>query len=240
MLMGIVKPCIAEDRYVFQNRREAGKVLAREVAKLKPVNPVVLAVPRGGIEVAYEVAAALEAPLDIIIARKIGAPFEPELAIGAVVDGDHPETVLNREVMDLYDITDDYLELAVKKELKEIDRRQILYRNGRDPIPLEGATVILVDDGIATGASIRAAIRGLRRRPIDSLVLAIPVAPPSTIESLTNEVDEIICLESPDSFFAVGAFFADFRQTTDDIVVDLLEKARRWYPRPAGINPSRK
>lgn len=213
---------------MFEDRRDAGRQLAEELRKYKNANPVVLALPRGGVPVGYEVAAALEAPLDVIVARKIGAPFSPELAIGAVVDGDNPQTVLNEEVIEAYGVTKDYLDGEVKRELREIARRQETYRKGREPVPVEGATVIVVDDGIATGASMRAAVRGIRRKPIGRLILAVPVAPPSTIESFRAEVDDVVCLYAPEYFGAVGAFYEDFGQTTDGEVTALLDAARKW------------
>jgi putative phosphoribosyl transferase len=218
----------------FADRHHAGKLLARALISYKAANPVVLALPRGGVEVGYEVARLLEAPLDIIIARKVGAPAEPELALGAVVDGDHPELVLNEEVCRLFNISRDFLSRITQAELKEIHRRQKVYRRGHPPVPIDNSTVILVDDGIATGASIKAAIRGLRRRPIDKLVLAVPVAPPSTLSELRPLVDDIVCLMAPEDFGAVGAFYGNFDQTTDLTVIELLDQARRTSPATAG------
>ncbi len=148
---------------MFKNRTEAGKKLAARVLEYKSAQPLVLALPRGGVPVAYEVAAALDAPLDVIVVRKLGAPGQPELGIGAVVDGDHPQSVLNEDVMSLLHVSDAYLQREVAMELQEIRRRQERYRGGRPPAPIEGHTVIVVDDGIATGGSMRAALRGVRR-----------------------------------------------------------------------------
>lgn len=217
---------------MFANRREAGRLLAQSLLRYKDENPVVLALPRGGVEVGYEVARALNAPLDVLIARKLGAPGQPELAIGAVVDGDHPEAVLNRDVMRAFGVSDEYLDRVVRIELREIERRQRTYRQGRPPLPLDGATVIVVDDGIATGASVRAALRGLRRRNIRKLVLAVPVAPPSTAETLKPEVDDLVCLKLPADFRAVGLHYRDFEQTSDQTVIELLAASNEALSEP--------
>ncbi|MBI1783584.1 phosphoribosyltransferase [Candidatus Sumerlaeota bacterium] len=224
---------------MFRDRTEAGKMLARALAKYREEKPVVLGLPRGGVVVAYQVAELLNAPLDIIVARKLGAPDQPELAIGAVVDGDQPVTVLNPEIIASYGITRAYLNEAIQEQLTEIGRRQRVYRNGHDPIPLQDCTLILVDDGIATGASIRAAIRGLRRKKIRRLVLAVPVAPPETVEALRPEVDDLVCLDTPRNFMAVGAHYEEFDQTSDKEVIDLLERARAFQKRNEDANGKR-
>jgi putative phosphoribosyl transferase len=200
---------------MFKNRTEAGRKLAARLLEYKNEQPLVLALPRGGVPVAYEVAAALDAPLDVIVVRKLGAPGQPELGIGAVVDGDHPQSVLNEDVMSLLHVSDAYLEREVAVELQEIRRRQERYRGGRPPAPIEGRTVIVVDDGIATGGSMRAALRGVRRARPRRLVLAVPVAPPETIAALESEADAIVCLNAPEFFHAVGQFYTNFTQTTD-------------------------
>jgi putative phosphoribosyl transferase len=211
---------------MFKNRRDAGRRLAAQLLQYKGERPVVLALPRGGVPVAYEVAITLNAPLDVVVVRKLGAPGEPELGIGAVVDGDHPQSVLNEEVVRLLGVSDDYVNCEVARELREIRRRQETYRGGRSPERIEGRTAIVIDDGIATGGSVRAALRGVRRFSPIRLILAVPVAPPETVESLRPEVDELVCLSTPVFFHAVGQFYEDFRQTTDDEVVRLLEAAR--------------
>jgi len=218
----------AED-VTFKNRKDAGRRLAARLLPYKAENPVVLVLPRGGVPVGYEVAAALDAPLDVIVVRKLGAPDQPELGIGAVVDGDHPQSVLNEEVLRTLRVSQAYLSREVALELAEIRRRQELYRGGRPPVNVAGRTVIVVDDGIATGGSMRAALRGVRRNNPKRLVLAVPVAPPDTIESLRPEVDEVVCLGTPLLFAAVGQFYEDFRQTTDEEVVRLLEAARQRH-----------
>jgi putative phosphoribosyl transferase len=212
---------------VFTDRKEAGHRLAQELLKYKGENPVVMALPRGGVPVGYEIALALEATLDIIVVRKLGAPGNPELGIGAIVDGDHPQSVLNEDVMRELNVCDDYLFREVAAQVKEIRRRQDAYRGGRLPADIAGRTVIVVDDGIATGGSIRAALRGLRRQNPKKLVLAVPVAPPEAIESLRPEADDVICLDTPPYFLAIGQFYENFEQTTDEEVIRLLDAAAR-------------
>ncbi|MFI5398045.1 MAG: phosphoribosyltransferase [Candidatus Binatia bacterium] len=212
---------------MFKNRKDAGRKLVARLLRYEDEHSLILALPRGGVPVAYEVATALHAPLDVIVVRKLGAPGQPELGIGAVVDGDHPQSILNEEVMRMLEVSDQYLSREVALELQEIRRRQERYRSGRAPEPIEGRTAIIVDDGIATGGSVRAAIRGVRRLSPKRLVLAVPVAPPETIESLRPEVDDLVCLSMPPFFQAVGQFYEDFRQTSDDEVVELLDRARQ-------------
>ena len=209
----------------FKSRRDAGRKLALRLSAYKDACPVVLALPRGGVPVAYEVARALNAPLDVIVVRKLGAPGQPELGIGAIVDGDHPRSVLNEDVVRALDVPKEYVQREVDLELREIRRRQEIYRRGRRPEPIEGRTAIVVDDGIATGGSVRAALRGVRRSRPKRLVLAVPVAPEETIESLREEADEVVCLSTPPYFHAVGQFYDDFRQTSDEEVVQLLDAA---------------
>jgi putative phosphoribosyl transferase len=212
---------------MFRDRKEAGKKLGVALLKYKAENPVILGLPRGGVPVAYEVAIALDAPLDIVVVRKLGAPGQPELGIGAVVDGDHPQGVLNEEIVAELAVSQDYLDREVARQLKEIRRRQEAYRGGREAQKLEGQTVIVIDDGIATGASIRAALRGVRRSNPKRLVLAVPVAPGETIDSLRREVDDVVCLSTPEFFAAVGEFYEDFGQTSDTEVTELLDAAHR-------------
>lgn len=215
-----------DEEMVFADRVEAGRKLAARLLKYQDKNPVVLGVPRGGVPVAYEVARALKAPLDVIIVRKLGAPGEPELGIGAVVDGDHPETILNPEVMSVLRVSREYLEREVRNQLKEIHRRNQVYRGGRARVELKDRTVIIVDDGIATGGSIRAALRGVRNQGPKTVILAVPVAPADTIESLRSEVDDIVCLSIPPMFFGIGEFYEDFHQLTDAEVIRLLQQAQ--------------
>jgi putative phosphoribosyl transferase len=217
---------------MFADRKDAGLQLAAALKQLHLELPVVLAIPRGGVPVGFEIARALEAPLDIIVARKLGAPGQHELGLGAIVDGDHPQSVLNEEIIRELDVPPEYLQREMENELKEIRRRQQTYRKGRAPVDVKGRTVILVDDGIATGGSIRAALRGVRRMGPQKVVLAVPVAPSDTIESLRGEADQIVCLESPEFFLAIGEFYEDFSQTSDEEVIALLEAAHRRQAQP--------
>jgi putative phosphoribosyl transferase len=212
---------------MFKDRTDAGRKLVPRLLQFKDEHPVVLALPRGGVPVAYEIALALDAPLDIIVVRKLGAPNQPELGIGAVVDGDHYQSVLNEDVMRLLAVSEDYLNHEVELQLREIRRRQQLYRRGHPPEEIRGRTAIVVDDGIATGGSMRAALRGTRRAGPQRLVLAVPVAPPETIESLQTEADVVICLSTPALFHAVGQFYHNFSQTMDEEVIRLLDAARQ-------------
>jgi putative phosphoribosyl transferase len=218
---------------MFSDRKDAGIQLAAALMRFKTESPVVLALPRGGVPVAYEVARVLNAPLDIIVARKLGAPGQRELGLGAIVDGDHPESVLNEDIIQELDVSPEYIKGEIESELKEIRRRENAYRKGRPRADLSGRIVIVIDDGIATGGSIRAALRGVRRLAPKKVVLAVPVAPAETIEALRPEADEIICLETPEYFMAIGEFYDDFSQTSDDEVIELLEKAHRQHPQPS-------
>ncbi|MDX1649181.1 MAG: phosphoribosyltransferase [Myxococcota bacterium] len=217
---------------MFTDRRDAGRRLAARLEHLRDRDPVVLALPRGGVPVAYEVARALAAPLDLVMVRKIGAPRQPELAVAAVVDGDQPEIVENGDIMGQLGLDRAWVESAARAELHEIDRRRAHYLKGRSPLPVRGRAAILVDDGIATGASFEAALRATRRREPGHLVMAVPVAPPETVERLRAQVDEAVCLDTPAGFGAVGAFYRDFSQTSDEEVVDLLARADRDLAAP--------
>jgi putative phosphoribosyl transferase len=208
----------------FTNRLEAGRRLAQALASYKDRHPVILALPRGGVPVAAEVAAALDAPLDLILVRKIGVPEQPELAMGAVVDGAAPIVVRNDDVIRRTGIDESEFKAACDRELAEIERRRARYVGGRPRIDVPGRTVIVVDDGIATGATTRAALRALRRRKPSRLVLAVPVAPTDTLAAMEQEADQIVCLEDHSAFGAIGFFYADFRQTTDREVTDALAR----------------
>lgn len=216
----------------FQDRTEAGQKLADAlVEEGPPANPVVLALPRGGVPVAYEIARRLRAPLDLLLVRKIGAPGHPEYGIGAVIDGSRPQTVINEEAAGASGATPDYIEQAVQKELAEIDRRRKVYLGNREPTPLGGSNVILVDDGIATGGTVKAALKGLRQAGVGSIMLAVPAAPPDILAALRGQVDGAVCLHAPDRFGSVGAQYMDFTQTTDEEVIGLLERARTFAER---------
>ena len=216
---------------IFLDRKEAGVRLAKELQRFEGRDPVVLALPRGGVPVAFEVAQALDAPLDLVLVRKIGAPGQPELAVGAVVDGDHIEIVTNEELVAELGLTSAWLEKHAAHEVEEIERRRRLYFAGHDRPAIQGRTAIVVDDGIATGATTRAALRAVRRRQPKQLVLAVPVAPAETLEALRSEVDEVVCLETPWPFGAIGFFYRDFQQVGDDEVRDLLARRARSKPR---------
>jgi putative phosphoribosyl transferase len=217
----------------FRDRSDAGRRLAKALSSYKDRHPVVLALPRGGVPVAAEVAAALDAPLDLILVRKIGVPTQPELAMGAVVDGTAPIVVRNEEVIELSGTTADEFDAACASELEEIERRRQLYVGDRARAEIAGQVVIVIDDGIATGATTRAALQAIRNRRPKELVLAVPVAPPDTITKLRGEVDDLICLETPELFGAIGYFYRDFRQVSDQEVVAILKR----FPakRPASI-----
>jgi putative phosphoribosyl transferase len=206
----------------FANRKDAGRKLAARLARYKDRHPVVLAMPRGGVPVAAEVAAALGAPLDLVLVRKIGVPYQPELAMGAVVDGGQPIIVRNEDVIRMARVADSEFVAICEEELAEIERRRRVYLGTREPVDVTGRVVILVDDGIATGATTRAALRGVRMRNPAEIVLAVPVAPTDTIQDLASDADMIVCLESHVDFGAIGYFYKDFTQTTDQEVIDIL------------------
>jgi putative phosphoribosyl transferase len=208
----------------FRDRQEAGQHLAQVLSFLKGRQGLlVLGIPRGGVVVAYEVASALHAPLDVAITRKLGAPHNPELAIGAVTSSG--EVVLDTDLLWRLGIPDKYIERETELQREEIQRRLKSYRGDR-PLPdLKGRIVILVDDGVATGSTTRATLRALRKSEPQELILAIPVGPPETVAELEKEADRVVCLTTPFLFWAVGAFYDVFDQTTDEEVQQLLAKA---------------
>jgi putative phosphoribosyl transferase len=210
----------------YTDRHDAGRRLAGELAALKEDRPVILALPRGGVAVGFEIATALEAPLDVVLVRKIGVPWQPELALGAVADSGAPEIFIDRDLATGLDIPEDYINSARERELQEIERRRNAYCAGRPSINIAGRIVIVVDDGIATGATMRVALRAVRRRNPARLVLAVPVAPAETLAALRQEVDEIICPQPQMALGAIGFYYRDFHQMTDDEVTDLLARAR--------------
>jgi len=210
----------------FTNRTEAGRALAQQLAGMSlPAPIVVLALPRGGVPIGAEVARVLKAPLDLLLVRKIGAPWQRELAVAAVVDGQPPDIVLDDETMAMTGVDRAYVEAEAKNELREIERRRGAYLRGRSPVAVDGATVIVVDDGIATGTTMRAALKALRRRKPARLVLAVPVAPSDTLALLRGEVDDIVCLAQPYPFHAIGLHYVDFHQVGDDEVLAALDAA---------------
>jgi len=208
----------------FRNRQEAGQKLAAALTQYKEQQPVVLALPRGGVPVAAEVAAALNAPLDLILVRKIGVPYQPELAMGAVVDGAEPIVVRNEDVIRLSGIGKAEFQAVCDSELKEIERRRQRYLGGRERVDVADKTAIVIDDGVATGATTRAALRATRMRKPKRLVLAIPVAPTDSLAALREDADEVVCLEDHEFFGAIGLYYSDFRQVSDPEVIATLER----------------
>lgn len=220
---------------MFDDRIEAGKALAAELAQEDLPDPVVLALPRGGVPVAAEIADRLDAPLDIVIVRKVGAPGNPELAIAAIVDGNPPDVVLNREIIEAYELDDAEIGRRVSSERPELERRRQAYRGRRHALSVTGKTAVLVDDGAATGASMIVAIRALRRRSPQKIVVALPVAPPDVAEKLAQEADLVVCLRKPPQFRALGYHYRNFEQLRDEEVVNALGSRRR---RTAKRSPS--
>jgi putative phosphoribosyl transferase len=218
----------------FSDRTAAGHALARRLLQMQLAPPVVVfALPRGGVPVAAVIARALDAPLDLLIVRKIGLPWQPELAVAALVDGEPPDLVVDHEVQRHFGVERADIDAQARREFAEIARRRGLYLGGRAPLPVSGATAIVVDDGIATGTTMRAALRALRRRGPARLVLAVPVAPADTLDKLRHEVDDVVCLASPEPFRAVGLHYVDFHQVGDAEVLTALAA-----PDTAGAEPA--
>ncbi|PUA32054.1 MAG: phosphoribosyl transferase [Candidatus Terraquivivens tikiterensis] len=209
---------------IFKNRTEAGRLLAKALIEYKGCDVVVLAVPRGGVVIGYYVAEELGCPLDVIVPRKLGAPFQPELAIGAVAEDG--TTVLNEDLVNSMGVSEQYIERKVKEEVAEIKRRIALYRSGKEAIPVKDKIVVLVDDGLATGATMRAAVKYVKKLGPRAIVVAVPVAPPETVKSLRQEVDKVVCLYTPEPFYAIGQFYEEFEQVEDEEVIRLLSARR--------------
>lgn len=209
----------------FGDRREAGRQLARKLERYKGDDVVVLGLPRGGVPVAWEVARELEAPLDVFVVRKLGLPIHEELAMGAIASGG--VRVLNREVIRDAGVTQEEIERVDARERVELERREKAYRRGGEAVPVDGKIVIVVDDGVATGASLRAALEALALRNVKKIVAAVPVAPRETVADLQRFADEVDCVEMPSPFYAVGYWYRDFSQTSDEEVKQLLDEAAK-------------
>ena len=208
----------------FPNRAEAGRFLATKLSKYSGRDDViVLGLPRGGVPVAFEVAQSLRVPLDVFIVRKLGVPGFEELAVGAIASGG--VRVLNSEVANALPNADEIIDAVTQRETAELQRREHEYRDGRSAPEIGGRTVILIDDGLATGATMRAAVKALKQRGAARIVVAVPVGPPDTCREFEDVADEVVCASAPESFQAVGQYYDDFSQTTDDEVRDLLAKA---------------
>jgi putative phosphoribosyl transferase len=208
---------------LFRDRRDAGRRLAERLGHLRGEHPIVLGLPRGGVPVAAEVARALGAPLDVIVVRKLGVPHQPELGMGAI--GEEGARALNDDVIRLTGVKPDEIDAVERREREEIERRARRFRGDGEALDIEGRTVIIVDDGIATGGTVRAALQVARARGAGRVVLAVPVAPPDSLHALAPDADEVVCLETPTAFFAVGQWYRDFAQTPDEDVVSLLAEA---------------
>lgn len=211
---------------IFANRTEAGRRLANQLQKYaNRKDVIVLGIPRGGVPVAFEIARSLKVPLDVFIVRKLGVPGHEELGFGAIASGG--TQVLNREIVDALRLSPLLIELVAQKERKELNRREQAYRGGRPSLDLNRKTVILVDDGIATGSGVAAAVNALRQTKPSHIVIAVPVAPRSSCSRLKSKVDDLVCLEMPEPFYGVGQFYSDFSQTSDAEVTELLDRADR-------------
>jgi putative phosphoribosyl transferase len=209
---------------LFKDRRDAGIELAKQLNHYKDrENVTVLGLPRGGVPVAFEVAKALEAPMDVFLVRKLGVPGHEELAMGAIASGG--VRVLNEGVVGALDIPSRLIDKIAEREQEELERREQAYRGGKPQLNNSGKTVILVDDGLATGSSMRAAVEGLRAQGPEKIIVAVPTASPETCEAFENDVDEIVCAETPSPFYGVGLWYTDFSQTSDEEVRALLQEA---------------
>ena len=218
---------------LFSDRFDAGRQLAAVLSEMRLESPVVYALPRGGVPVGYEIALELKAPMDLMLVRKLGAPGYPELALGAVAEGRGDTLVINEDVRRSVRADDAYIERARQEGLREIERRRLVYLGGRARIDPSGRTAIVVDDGLATGATAKAAVRALKADGAARVILAAPVAPPETLADLRREADEVACLATPTNFYGIGQFYVDFHQLSDAETVDLLDKAAAATSAPA-------
>ena len=220
------------DRYLFQDRHDAGRRLARALGRYKQAeDTLILALPRGGVVVAVEISLALELPMDVFVTRKLGTPGNPELAMGALAETGYRH--LNVDIIRQFGVSEDQLEQEVRRQHDEINRRIHRYRRGRSLPPLANRTVILVDDGIATGATFYASLAALRESGAGHVIVAVPVAPPHVPYELRSQVDEVVILETPAVFFGIGQFYADFAQVNDDEVIGCLEESRTVAGHPS-------
>jgi len=221
---------------MFFDRGDAGRELGERLRDMRAEHPVVLALPRGGVPVGAEVAKALEAPLDVLVVRKLGCPWEPELGIGAVAEGG--VRIINQALVAALGLTPDSIEAVAQVEQAEVERRVRFYRRGRPAVPVWGKQVIVVDDGIATGFTARSAVDLLRRRGARGVTVATPVAPPETVQELQAQADRLVVLETPDPFWAIGQWYLDFNQTSDAEVVALLDAAAAEQLRSGRVDPA--
>jgi len=218
----------------FSDRVEAGKRLASALTDFAGKNGIVLAIPRGGVVVGYEIAKALSLPLDVIIPRKIGAPDNPELAIGAMIEDG--TIILDDNLITYIGVPRDYIKAESERQKHEIERRLKLYRQNEPYPSLKALDVIIVDDGIATGSTMKAALASVKNRGASTVTVAVPVGPPSTIKELKKQADRVVCLYAPEYFQAIGQFYTDFNQTTDEEVIQLLKQSKqKSREKPAGI-----
>jgi predicted phosphoribosyltransferase len=224
---------------MFDSREQAGKTLAAALQETASLNPAVYALPRGGLPVAVAVAERLGAPLDIVLVRKLGAPGHKELAIGAVVDGPAPTVVLHRDILHELGVSQNYLDQARKDALLEIERRRKIYVGNREPVSPKGRTVILVDDGLATGATMETAVKAMRKAGAGQIIVAVPTAPVDAAEKFHRLADKFVCLETPEPFWAVGNQYRNFPQLTDDDVIDILKRFDRRAGSDGGVRIAR-
>jgi predicted phosphoribosyltransferase len=215
---------------IFEDRVDAGRRLAEVLTEYKDKPAVILAIPRGGVVIGNEISKRLNKPLDIIVPRKIGAPGNPELAIGAVAGKNG--ILLNRSLIAQLGVSESYIENEVFKQRQEIERRESLYRKSENILPVKGKVAIVVDDGLATGFTARAAIFSVKSESPSDVILAVPIAPPETIAVIQGEVDKVVCLHAPELFYAIGQFYFNFEQVSDAQVIETLEEARKRTPKP--------
>jgi len=210
---------------IFKDRQDAGYQLAQKLLKFKSENPVIVALPRGGVVTGYEVAKILDAPLDVMIIRKLGAPFQPELGIGAIAPND--VSILNLDAIKFLGISKNEMEEIIRRETIEMHRRIKLYCGDFPQLNLSGKTVIIVDDGLATGVTAGVAVLAIKHMVPEKIILAVPVSPVDTANKFREEIDEFICLQEPPDFFAVGQYYYNFDQVTDEEVISLLNRAKK-------------